>query len=111
MTLFQTRHRMSKARDRTLSYATASRPPPRVSKLAVASPIVAVFASPCLLVPLLSDLLGQDRLLFAAVLVATAVSIAGFIRVRLSRGNRTGLSLCLIGFAITAVWWAILYYL
>src|SRR5687768_1368455 len=91
-----------------LSYARLLPPTPRTSRLAMASPIVAVLGSPCLLVPILNYInwyVPQDFNQVGrhghwqfwthrgALIAATALAVTALARVYVSAGTRRGLAL------------------
>jgi hypothetical protein len=104
----------------TLSYAAGVPEQPRLSRLAIASLVVAIVLSPCVLGPILSasePLLRRHglevslRLRLLTSMVASALSIAAMIRVRLSNRTRTGVAVAGWAFAISLLWWALLGFL
>lgn len=98
----------------------------RDSRLAIASLFVAILGSPCLIAPL-SDLInwyvpqqfnqvGRYGFIHAwiirgAMIFATVLPVIAFIRIRLSRGTRTGTSMVVAAFSIALLWWVLTYLL
>ena len=80
----------------------------RVSRLAIASLVLAVAASPCVMSQVMP---GRDATpyLFAPALVSIAVPIVALIRIGRSRGGRTGTAWAVSALAISVVGWGLVF--
>jgi hypothetical protein len=100
-----------------LQYARELPGPTRVSSAAVASLALALITSPWVLSPIMYGIEPFLRpfgfrldpsLAFLGSAVASALAVAALLRIRLSRGTRTGKRLAIWGLVISLSWWALL---
>ena len=116
--------RGSRLARRTLAYAdgsTAARV--RVSRLAVASLVVAVLGSPCLFGRFLSwvnwfvpgdfNQVGRygfvhSWLIRGGMIVATVLPVVAIVRIRWSRGTRSGAGVAVAGLLVSLLWWGLI---
>jgi hypothetical protein len=104
----------------TLPYADGDAPPPRISRLAVASIPAGILSNPCILSAALGPVVNHlpqsliDRGVYAWLVswgvltlmaATTAMPIAALIRVHRSRGRRTGMGLAVTGLTLSLLSW------
>ncbi|HEV2294141.1 MAG TPA: hypothetical protein VGR35_09805 [Tepidisphaeraceae bacterium] len=107
-----------------LEYAARLPPDVRTSRLAIASLVVAILGSPCLLgpfsdwinwyVPQQFDQVGRYGFVHfwfirGAMILATALPVAAIIRIALSRRTRTGMTIAITALVISLLWWGMAY--
>ena len=107
-----------------LDYAARLPPSVRTSRLAIASLVVAILGSPCLLgpfsnwinwyVPQEFNQVGRYGFVHVwfirgSMILATALPFAAIIRIALSRGARTGMSIAVTALLISLLWWGLAY--
>lgn len=101
------------AQPHDLSYAGPVSTPAPLSRLSLASIILAALSCPCVLTPLLVRIgyladgpwwIVQLVLLIAA----TALAIAAVVRVRRSAGARRGFALAVVALGLSVLWWCLL---
>ena len=98
-----------------IEYASPAPHETRDSNLAIASTIVPIVISPCVLVPVLGwlnlphELL--DRAMILLLTVSVALPIAAIVRIHLSRGTRTGLGWAACGLTVALLQVAIIAFL
>ena len=106
-----------------LEYAARLPPDVRTSRLAIASLIVAILGSPCLLGPFSNwinwyvpqgfNQVGRYGFVHfwfirGAMILATVLPVAAIIRIALSRRTR-GMSIAVIALLISLLWWGLSY--
>jgi hypothetical protein len=106
-----------------LQYARGLPPSSRISRLALAAPIVAILGSPCLVVPLMGWINMHIPQQFRqpgqggwwqfwvhreAMIFATVLPVAAIIRICLSRRTRTGIFPSITALVISCLWWGLL---
>ncbi len=108
----------------SLEYAARLPADVRTSRLAIASLVVAILGSPCLLGPF-SDWInwyGPQQfnqvgrygfvhfwVIRGAMILATALPVAAIIRIVLSHRTRTGMSIAVIALLVSLLWWGLAY--
>jgi len=80
----------------------------RVSRLAIASLVLAVAASPCVMSQVMP---GRDATpyLFVPALLSIAVPVVALVRIGRSRGGRTGTAWAVSALAISVVGWGLIF--
>ena len=107
-----------------LDYAARLPPDIRTSRLAIASMVVAILGSPCLLGPFSNwinwyvpgqfNQVGRYGFVHSwfirgAMILATALPVAAIIRIALSRRARTGMGIAVTALLISLLWWGMAY--
>jgi hypothetical protein len=80
----------------------------RVSRLAVASLVVAVAASPCVMSQVMPGR-GATPYLFAPAAVSIAVPIVALVRIGRSRGTRTGMAWAVVALVLSVIGWGLIF--